>query len=1310
LAKPRADDWSPPDEFDEYKLVRQLGRGTMGQVFLAHDRLLDRLVAVKFITALEASARERFVVEARAAARIQHPNVVAVHRVGELRHRPYLITEYVRGQSLAEIKLPVSWQRALELGIGLARGLAAAHRQGVLHRDIKLANAMLSEHGEVKLLDFSLAKLVDVPPLDKLRTVAPAQPRVDRSPLGPIHDAPTSPQSLLTKATGSEEHVQKSRMDDTVTMPAPGPAGAEAEAEAPATRDAPVDPDSWRDKNAEITAVGALVGTPHYMAPELWRGEAASRSSDVYAMGVLLYCLCCGQPPTEAATMLELAERVQESEPRPLLERAPDTDAKLAAVIERCIHRDPKQRYASGDELREALETLQPGHRGSPVPGGNPYRGLQVFDAAHRELFFGRSSEVTAVITRLRSQNFVLVAGDSGVGKSSLCRAGVLPAICDGALDASVPWTAATLTPGRRPVQALMSALAKTREIDESLLMSGITDPEILARGIGGANAQAGTILFIDQLEELITLAPPAEAQIAAKLIGAIAAGIPRVRLLATVRGDFLTRIAPLPGFGEQMVKGLFFLYPLSAANVRKAIVGPANARNVRFESEALVNKLVTAGVEGSLPLLQFALAELWEARSPNSNVITAAALEKIGGVSGALARHAEGVLARLSSPQRRAARSLLLRLVTIDETRASLSRDELAVEGDDAWIALESLLAARLILVRDVAEGPPVYEIAHEALIRGWVSLQVWLDEEKENRLVRHRLEHGAAEWDRLDHPRDALWSIRQVEEGRRLDPATLRPRELAFLQASADRAQRGRRRKYAVMIGVPVLVVLSFVASYLVQLNRVQREIDARMATTAEMLAEARAGDERVEGHRVTAFAAFDAGDEATGESHWKQAIREAPAVQFGYARAAGQLELALGLDPGRADVRRALADVLFEQALLSERDRDDERAEALILRVEVHDPQGERLARWRAPARVSVTSEPPGAEVTVARYERDADGKQQLGEAQLLGAAPLGPVLLPPGSYLWTLSAEGRASVNYPVLLRRGEEFAATIDLPRPQDVPPGFVYVPPGRFLVGSADDEALRRGFLTAAPLHEARTGGYYIARTETTYGYWLAFLDALPAAEQLRRGGRDGSALTRDADGVWRLETRRGERPVTARAGELLRFVRGDREVEHDWLRLPVTGISADDVRAYVDWLDRTRKVPGARICSELEWERAARGADGRPFPTGDDISPNEANFDATYGRDPAAMSPDPVGSFPASASPFGLLDVCGNVWEWVRPIGPVAYMLARGGSYLQGQSAGRVANRTILDQSYLERTLGLRVCATPSVRGVSDK
>src|ERR1044071_3997999 len=154
-------EWRPPDEFEEYRLVRLLGRGAMGEVYLARDSLLDRPVAVKFVQAEDPVARARLFDEARAIARLQHPNVVAIYRVAEVSGHPYLVSEYVRGRPLDELQRPVPSKQALALAIDLTRGLAAAHRCGVLHRDVKPANAMITEDGHAKLLDFGLATVVD---------------------------------------------------------------------------------------------------------------------------------------------------------------------------------------------------------------------------------------------------------------------------------------------------------------------------------------------------------------------------------------------------------------------------------------------------------------------------------------------------------------------------------------------------------------------------------------------------------------------------------------------------------------------------------------------------------------------------------------------------------------------------------------------------------------------------------------------------------------------------------------------------------------------------------------------------------------------------------------------------------------------------------------------------------------------------------------------------------------------------------------------------------------------------------------------
>jgi formylglycine-generating enzyme required for sulfatase activity len=1223
----------------------------MGEVYLAQDQVLERPVAIKFVHLSDPGPASA---SCRGARGGPHP---APERDGDppgrrARRHPYLICEYIRGSSLADLQLPLPEPQVRELAVGLARGLAAAHRQGVLHRDIKLANVMLDEGGVVKLLDFSLAKILDAPPPASSRPIGPRDP----TPL-PL---------------------------DGTTIGSPH----------------------------EVTGEGTLIGTPNYMAPELWQARPATRSSDVYALGVVLYSLCCGQPPTIAGSAAQLAELVQEAEPPPLLARA-RVDPAFAAIVDRCIRRRAEERFASGEELRAALEALAPARGDGQAAAGNPYRGLRAFEAEHRDRFFGRTGEILAVVDRMRGQPFVLVAGDSGVGKSSLCRAGVLPRISDGALAGGRTWRSVTLTPGRDPVRALVDGLG----LALGLLVPGlgplVDDGDALERRITRAvGATRGCVLFIDQLEELVTLAAPSEASRAARLLARLE-GMAGVRLLATARGDFLTRIAQVPGFGEELPRSLYFLPPLGAEGLRQAIVGPAQAQGLRFESEALVDRLVTAGIEGSLPLLQFALGELWEARDPGSATITTAALDRIGGVDGALARHADSVIARLTAPQRRAARALLLRLVTVEDTRASLAADELQTGDEAQRAALEALVAARLLVVRDAPDGP-VHEIAHEALIRGWLTLQIWLDEERETRAARHRLATAAGEWDRLGRPPDALWNARQLAETAALGPAGLHPRELGFLAAGRARVRRRRRLRWLAALSVPVAALALLLGFRLARAADVDRRVAEHRGAAAEAVAQARAEDADVMARRAAAFAAFDARDREAGEAAWQQALAAEPNVLRLYDRAARELESALRLDGARGELRGEFADVLLAQAEIAEREHQAAQVETLTARVALYDEDGGRLARWRAPAELTITSEPPGASVTVQAYVDEA-GRRVPGEPRSLGVTPISGEALAAGSYLLTFTAEGAATVRLPLLLGRGEVLAIAPELPPAERVPAGFVAIPAGRFQFGAAADEDLRKGFLSAVPMHEASTDAYLIARHETTYAEWIEFLEGLPPAERATRtpgGGPGGfhqvAALAQLGPGAWQLRMAKGELLLTARSDEPLVYPTRKTRAAQDWLRMPVTGIDWADAAAYLEWLDRTGRVPGARFCSELEWERAARGADGRRFPTGDRVGPDDANYDETYGRDFAAMGPDEVGSFPASDSPFGVQDMLGNVFEWTTSAlaGEEAdEKVARGGGFFFGAPTGYAMNRAVFSADFRDGSLGLRVCA-PAIAG----
>ncbi len=1299
--------WTLPEQFDEYRIVRMLGRGSMGVVFLGHDLVLDRPVAIKFLNVVDASprARERFLTEARAAARIQHPNVMAVHRVGELEGRLYIIGEYIRGQSLNELKRPVPWQELLKLGVGLARGLACAHRMGVLHRDIKLANAMRSEAGEVKLLDFSLAKLFEASANSDLSQAKPVLPtELDATIDRDSHSLPR-----ITIDQGAKGgRVVDSTLTASPDRPTSGPTPAAAPDVSPA-----LDSTLTRGNVAQAalqrvrindSSDATVVGTPYYMAPELWRAEPATRASDVYALGVLMYILACGHPPIEGTSTLELARLTQETKPRPLRVVAPWVDARLAEIVDRCL-RGPNERYPSADELCSALESLSLGAGPAEVVRGNPYRGLQAFEARHRGVFFGRGTEIRGVTDRLRAEPFVLVAGDSGVGKSSLCRAGVLPVFTDQALDRR-NWTTLSLMPGRRPLQTLVSALASTLSLQEEPLRDLLAgEPAELLRLIARRQGKdQGLIIFIDQLEELVTLADRSQLQEVGRFLAEVASDIPGVRLLATVRGDFLTRVAALPYIGLYINTAIYLLTPLSREGVREAIVGPARLQGVDFDSEALIEELVTAGAEGSLPLMQFALAELWEARDTTTRQITIHDLERIGRVTGALARHADNVVNGLPPPQRIAVRRLLMRLVTIEDTRASLPREELVTNDAAQDSALEALVRGRLVVVREAQDGT-VYEIAHEALIRSWGTLQRWISEEREAREIRHRLELAALEWQRLGGGRTGLWTAAQLAESTLLERDSLREREIAFIEAGAAQVLRTRRLKLLAAVSVPILAIAVFAGFRIQQARELARKVDEQLTRAEASLAEARARQAEASRLRAQSFKEFDSMQQDAAESTWKAVRAATTTADRQYRSAIQDLEIVLSSDFEHVEARHHLAEALLERSLAAEAAGKLELASELIERL---PPDSEQLARWSEPGTLQLASVPQST-VSIATYQQDPDTlRYELGPARALGDTPIAPTQLARGSYLITLHLAGERTIAYPIMIKRGETQAINLKLPRPEQIPPGYVYVPEGRFLFGSPDEELIRNFFVTV-PQHEVHTPAFFVAKHETTYAEWLAFLRDLPPAERAQYLPSSdtmllgaGIFLVSGRDDVWSLSISAGEQTFKAKEGEPIGYSARPVHQTQNWLQMPVSGINFADANAYTAWLNRTGRVPGARLCSDWEWERAARGADSRRYPHGDRLGPSEANIDVTYGKIAESLGPDMVGLHAESRSPFGLDDVTGNVWEWVQSSLVPDGGAIRAGAFAYDDVTATSFNRMLLPVVTRDSTVGLRVCATP--------
>jgi eukaryotic-like serine/threonine-protein kinase len=1171
-------------------------------VYLAEDAMLARPVAIKFVANLDAAARQRFLLEARAIAQIQHPNVVGIYRVAALGSRPYLVTELVRGAPLAKLPRPVTWQTALDIAIGIARGLAAAHRRNIVHCDLKPSNVMLDPDGVAKIIDFGLARIAD---------------------------------------------------------------GANR---------------------------GAPVGTPDYMAPEVWRGEAPSRRSDVYSLGAVVFELLTGAPPFGEVPAAELRQRVISDEAPSLRDRAPETDAALAEVVARCLRRDPEARFADGDVLREALERLHPSRRHVVAAGENPYRGLLPFEAAHRGLFFGRRSEIDAVVSRLRAEPVVLVTGDSGVGKSSLCRAGVVPAVVDGELGAG--WQAVTFVPGRLPLTALALALGEP-ELVARLRETPAALPRELRRCAGDRNL----IVFVDQFEELITLGDPGEVAALDAGFAALAEGAPGLRLLATARADFLARISTLPALGRDLSRLLYFLRPLPAERLRDVIVGPAAALGARFETEAIVDELVAATAQagsGGLPLLSFALADLWEARDRVSGVIPSSAVAAMGGVAGALSRHADVVIGAMIASDRAHARSILLRLVSAMGTRTRRTGHELAF-GDSARGALDALVKGRLVVVRD-GEAEPVYELAHECLLTGWGTLQQWLDADRVDRAARDRLAGAAAEWLRLGRRSDATWQGSRLDEALGLDPASLSDDERAFVAASRRVARSRKWLRWLVAAGAVLLVLLAFSTQRYLAARVLAADVDEELGRARDALGKALDQDRITAEIETWAFAEFDTGWRDDGELTWKQVIARRADTELAFRNASRHVEIAFNRDPQRRDVRDLLGDVLLDRALHAEHVHDLAQRDESIARLETYDDDGSRHARWSALGRLIVRA-PGGAAITL-ESGGGPDARRRIGT----GSADL---KLPPGSYVVVITAPGRVAVRAPILVDRGRQLELAIAPPLTGEVPAGYVYIPTGEFLFGHAN-EVDRATFFTTTPLRRRTTPAFLIGRTEVTFADWFEYVAALPTAERDAHlpevPNKASGALEIKPDGPvhWQIALQPVVQRYTATWGQLLRYPGRDRRAEQDWRKFPVTGVSALDATAYAAWLDRTGKLRGARLCNEVEWEHAARGADDRAYPGESVLGVDDINVDDTYGI--ALRGPDEVGSHPVSRSPFGLDDMSGNALEWTvaEPGGEAGEFILRSGSYWHDRKSAQVTNRSHMAATSRDAALGFRICATP--------
>ena len=495
--------------------------------------------------------------------------------------------------------------------------------------------------------------------------------------------------------------------------------------------------------------------------------------------------------------------------------------------------------------LQADLRRIAPG----PISQREPYMGLATFHEAQADLFYGRDELVTDLIERVRRNSFLAVLGASGSGKSSVVRAGLLPLLKGGVLPGSQNWAYLDpIRPGPHPLDRMAAALSEARgdSLADGLALSralATSDQALLqlAPRLLAGRADARLVLVIDQAEELWTMLPADAEQRSAVLarqhapflrllVAAAHAPDSPVLTVLTMRSDFLPRVED-PAFARLIGEHDVIVTPMDERQLRAAIERPAEAAGGGFEP-GLADELIaqTRGRSGALPLLEYALLELWKAREPDG-MLTWAAYRRIGGLEGALAARADATLQHEYTPEQRDdLRQVLLRLVQPGEgaadTRRRVRLDDLTTSQQsmaDLQVLLKPLVDQRLLVVIDAderratndesshsaqtASKQPVddgqddrpssfvihrsswVEVTHEALIRSWPTLGRWISESRGDLRFQLQLEDAAKEWQASDQNADLLWSGLRLSNAqawlKRANPR-LNSRDAGFLDAS--------------------------------------------------------------------------------------------------------------------------------------------------------------------------------------------------------------------------------------------------------------------------------------------------------------------------------------------------------------------------------------------------------------------------------------------------------------------------------------------------------------------------------------------
>ncbi len=962
------------DLVGKYQLIRELVRGGMGVVFLARDTRLGRLVAIKFVTLRTQVAKDIFLAEARTTARCVHENIVVIYEADEYHGMPYMVLEYIEGQTLRQVLTehkrrlapeetgglpPV---RVVELMAPVLRALECAHQEGIIHRDLKPDNVMLTKAGVVKVLDFGIATK---------NAAAPGQP-------------PDAPSATPPSDTANDGRTAR--------------------------------PEALNE------ALGPVAGTAPYMSPEQLRGtDEVDQYADMWASGIMLFELLTGRHPMTPLSVAKLGKIADPDIPMPRVHESyadlsrrfsgrqggrtrPDAiGPKLGALTDRCLIKHRRDRIGSARELLHALEPLMPGSHLVLSEHSNPFAGLAAFQESDADRFFGRDRDIASMVMRVRNQPWVTVVGPSGCGKSSLIRAGVIPTL----KRSGEGWESFIIRPGRAPLAALAHLLSQVAFQDTTAITSAnaamsitpLTAPPLQSAGQPAAayvphtradgdtdtvlerlRAEPGyigtvlrtraerklrrIILFIDQFEEVFTMeAEESEREAYFACIAAIAddATSP-LRIITSIRADFLSRMTEHRTLTDVVTRSLSFLPPIDGQGLRQALRKPVEAMGYRYEHTAIVDDMVEEleRTRGALPLLQFAAAMLWEKRDRDRHLLTQASYDASGGITGILAQHADTVLSGMGAGKRALVRAIFERLVTPERTRAIVSIEELyqlSSDADEIDMLLEQLADARLIVIQvsgnlgdslHISASPRpsgAVELVHESLIDSWPTLRRWLSENREEAAFLARLRAAAKQWQDGHRPEGLLWRGEPARQARLWYEecgTSVTDGERRFLEAVfalTDRAER-RRRKAVYGIIASLLALIAIGALVLIKLQGQNRligeqldEIQHHRGALEETLRREQASRKDAEAAKAEAEAALEAQRRA-------KAAAEAARRQAEAARRQAEAQA--------AEVRRALAQTRTARDRASDAER---RATAARVAADAAEEAAARKAEKQA-----------------------------------------------------------------------------------------------------------------------------------------------------------------------------------------------------------------------------------------------------------------------------------------------------------------------------------------------------------------------